>query len=388
MSAVDSPIDRRGSDCYKWDGVGRVFGRAGLLPFWVADMDFATPEPILEAIRERTRHPVLGYEERSDEYVSTIIGWLEKRHRWSVPRDWLLYCPPSSIVGIYGLIVTLTEPGSSIAAPTPTYGPLLGLIEHNGRTLVRNPLREQDGRFVLDVERLGAELRDDTRMVVLCNPHNPTGRVFDDDELRALADLARERDLIVVSDEVHCDLLMPDQRHRPFASLGWEKSVTVVSPNKPFNTAGVPQATLITPDATIRAGFRRFLDTTQLNHDSTFGAVAMIAAYRHCEAWLDQTITVIADHHDRVARYIDTHVPGVRVVPAEATYLAWLDYRELGLSEAEALKRLTEKGGVALYGGTEFGEEGDGFLRMNIACPREQLEQGLAGIRKAFAGCA
>ncbi len=384
MTTLDNAIERHGSDSYKWDGSERLFGREGLLPFWVADMDFATPLPILDAIRDRLEHPVLGYVERSDEYRDAVRGWLGKRHDWDVPREWLMFCPPSSIVGIYGLIMTMTGPGDSIVAPTPTYGPLLGLVDNTDRTLLRNPLVERGGRFELDVDGMRKLLRDDTRMVILCNPHNPTGRVFTSSELAALADLAREHDLIVVSDEVHCDLLLPGKQHIPFVSLGWPRSVSVVSPNKPFNTAGVPQATLIMPDVEMRAAFQRFLDTTQLNHDSTFGGVAMVAAYRYCGDWLDDVIEYVAENHRLVASYLAEYVPGVRAIPAEATYLAWLDYRELGIGEKEVMRRLTEQGGVALYGGTEFGREGEGFLRMNVACPRSQLEAGLDGIRRAL----
>lgn len=385
MARFDAAIERRGSDSYKWDGARRVFGREGLLPFWVADMDFATPGPIVEAMRRRLGHPVFGYEERGDEYLDAVLDWLADRHGWRVPRDWLHFCPPSSIVAIYGLIVTLTAPGSSIAVPTPTYGPLIDLVADNDRVLLRNPLREVSGRFVPDVDGLRKALRDDTRMLLLCNPHNPTGRVFTRAELEELAGLAAERDLIVVSDEVHCDLVLPGHRHVPFASLGWHRSVSVISPNKPFNTAGIPQSTLITPDAEIGAAFERFLGTSQLRHDSTFGAVAMIAAYRHCAEWLDELIAYLAGNHERVCTFLEDEVRGVRVIPAEATYLAWLDYRELGIDEDEVQRRLTEEGGVALYGGTEFGEEGRGFLRMNVACPRAQLERGLEGIRKALA---
>jgi len=384
MSRFDTPIERRGSNSYKWDGVRRVFGHDGLLPFWVADMDFATPEPIIAALRERLQHPLLGYEERSDDYVDAILDWLGERHGLDVPREWLMFCPPSSIVGIGGMILTMTTSGSSIAMPTPTYGPLIDLVEHNGRRLLRNPLREADGRFELDIAQLQATVRDDTRMILLCNPHNPTGRVFARDELAAIAELAAARDLVVVADEVHCDLLMPGHRHCPFVSLGHAKSVSVISPNKTFNTAGVPQTTLIVPDERLRRAFHGYLDTLQLNHDSTFGAAAMIAAYRECAGWLDELIDYVDGNHRLVAAWLADNVPGVRAVPAEATYLAWLDCRALGLSEQAIMQRLADEGGVALYAGSEFGREGLGFLRMNVACPRTVLQRGLEGIKRAL----
>lgn len=379
----DTPVERRGSGSFKWDANKRMFGREDLLPFWVADMDFATPEPILAAIRERLEHPVLGYEERSPAYATAVRRWLARRHGWDVPSEWLMFCPPSSIVGMYGLIVTLTAPGDSIVVPTPTYGPLIDLVRDSGRRLVRCPLAETDGRFRLDAGVLASAVADDTRMILLCSPHNPTGRVFTRDELASLDDLAARRDIVVVCDEVHADLVRPGGQHHPYGSLARARSATVLSPNKAFNTAGLPQATLVMPDDDMRQRFQSFLNTTQLNHDHTFGAAAMIAAYEECEDWLDAALAYIDGNHRLVDEFLREHVPGIRVHAAEATYLAWLDYRQLGLDEDEMIRRLVERGGVALYGGSQFGSEGRGFLRMNVACPRSTLEAGLAGIRRA-----
>jgi len=221
-------------------------------------------------------------------------------------------------------------------------------------------------------------------MIILCNPHNPTGRVFTTQELGAIARVAEEHDLLVVSDEVHCDLVLPGHRHVPFGTLGGRRSVTVISPNKTFNTAGIPQATLVIPDATVRQQFRLYLNTMQLNHDSTFGAVGMIAGYRHCAGWLDRVIEYIADNHRFVAAWLEKNLPEVKKISAEATYLAWLDFRATGLSEGEIMHRLVHKGGVGLYPGTDFGAAGAGYFRMNIACPRAQLERGLECIRSAL----
>jgi cystathionine beta-lyase len=385
VGRFDEQIERRGTDSFKWDDNRRLFGRSDLLPFWVADMDFATPQPILDAIRARCEHPVLGYGIRSDEYYQAIQDWLRERHGWQVPREWMMFCPPSSIVGIHGVIAMLTEPAETIAAPTPTYGPLIDLIVRNGRRILRNPLREDEaGRFRLDVPGLESKLEADTRLAIFCSPHNPTGRVFTRDELQALADLAKRRNLVVVSDEVHLDLVMPGHRHIPYGTIGGERSVTVISPNKTFNTAGIPQATLIMPDPDLRTRYQAWLNKMQLNHDSTFGAEAMIAGYRHCGLWLDDVVTYIAGNHQFAAEYVENQVPGVRKVTAEATYLSWLDFRETGLSQDDIMDRLVNVGGVGLYSGTDFGEEGAGFFRMNLACPRPLLERGLEGIRAAM----
>jgi cystathionine beta-lyase len=378
----DQRIDRRNSGAYKWDDNEKLFGRADLLPFWVADMDIATPQPILDAIRERTNHPVIGYETRSDEYFSAVQDWLRLRHQWDVPREWLMFCPPSSIVGIQGVVECLSAYGDSIVAPTPTYGPLIDVVEQNGRKLIRNPLRENDGRFELNVDDLESRLDSQTRLVMLCSPNNPVGRVFSEDELSALADVAERNDLVVISDEVHCDLVLSGYQHIPYGKIGGERSVTVISPNKTFNSAGIPQATLVIPDEGIRQKFQRFLNRLQLNHDSTFGALGMIAAYRHCGPWLDELISYLDENHHMVANFLE-NVPGVKKVPAEATYLAWFDFREAGLDQDEIMDRLVNIGGVGLYSGLDFGEEGVGFMRMNLACPRSLLLQGLEGIAKA-----
>ncbi|MBT8080503.1 MAG: pyridoxal phosphate-dependent aminotransferase [Gammaproteobacteria bacterium] len=381
----DTPVERRRTRSYKWDDTRRAFGKPDLLPFWVADMDFATPAPILDAIQRRCRHPSLGYEQRNDEYRETVQAWLRDRHQWNVPLEWLMFCPPTSILGIYGLVTTLTEPGSSIVTQSPTYGPLQNLVVDNGRRLIRTLFREVDNKFVFDIGDLADKIEADTGLFLLCSPHNPTGRVFSDAELRSIANLADARDLVVISDEVHADLVMPGHRHRPYGSIGGERSVTVISPNKTFNTAGIPQATLVIPDPAIREKFQGFLDIAQINHDSTFGAVGMIAAYRDCSAWLDALLRYIAANHERVAEFLSRNVAGVRCSPAEATYLAWLDCRATGLPEDELMQRFVEKGGIALYGGSEFGPDGAGFFRMNVACPRSTLERGLRGIKEALA---
>jgi cystathionine beta-lyase len=384
MLDLDQPIDRRGTDSYKWDGNETLFGRADLLPFWVADMDFATPRPILDAIRNRLEHPVLGYELRSGEYCSAICDWLHVRHGWDVPQEWLVFCPSGPMVGIQGLVEVLSEQGDSIAVPTPTYSPLLNTVVRSGRRLIRNPLREVGGRFEMDSEDLERKLQADTKVVLLCSPHNPVGRVYTREELQTLADIAEKNYFVVVSDEVHCDLVMPGHRHIPYGMIGGERSVTVVSPNKTFNSAGIPQSTFIIPNHEIRTRLQFYLDRMQLNLDSTFGALGMIAGYRQCGPWLDAVIAYVDSNHRLAADYFHRNQCGVRKLAAEATYLAWLDFRETGLGQEELLDRLVNIGGIGLYRGTEFGEEGRGFFRMNLACPRSLLEMGLEGISKAL----
>lgn len=381
----DSEIDRRHSRSFKWDGSERLFGGTDLIPFWVADMDFATPTPVREAISRRLLHPVFGYEERDDEYVDTVLQWLNRRHAWQVPREWLRFCPPSTIVAMHGIIDRSTPGDCSIVAVTPTYGPLLKLVENSGRRLLRCPLQAAETRFELDLDRLRGCIEGDTAMIIVCSPNNPTGRVFESWELQGMVEIAGEHDLILLSDEVHADLVRPGFTHLPLGKCGYGRSVTVMSPNKTFNTAGLPQASLIIPDAQLREEFSRYVDTLQVNHDSTFGSVAMMAAYRHCEAWLEALNRYLDGNHRLLEEAVSSGVRGLRVWPAEATYLAWLDYREMKLDEAEVQHRLIHRGRVALYNGSIFGHEGRGFLRMNVACPREVLRRGVEGLQRAFA---
>ena len=385
MNEFDDIVQRRGSDSYKWDDNLRLFGRADLLPFWVADMDFATPQPILDAVRRRCGHPVLGYEVRTGEFIEVIRSWLRDRHTLDVPTDWMMFCPPSSIVGIHGLVTALTEPGDGVLVPTPNYGPLLGLVEKNERRLACVPMAQENGRFSLDITALTAAVESETRMLIFSNPHNPSGRVFTRSELEALAQFAAAHELIVVADEVHADLVLPGHRHIPYVSVGDRNAVTVMSPNKTFNTAGIPQSTFLIPNEETRAAFKTFLDTTQLNHESTFGAVGAMAGYQNCAEWLDRLIEYLDGNHRWLHDFLERELPMVRKAPAEGTYLAWLDCRALHLDDATLQRRLVERGGLGLYGGAEFGPHSSGFLRMNIACARAQLERGADGLRRALA---
>ena len=362
MFDFNQPVERRGTDSYKWDDNERLFGRADVLPFWVADMDFATPEPILDAIRARTGHPVLGYHVRSERYYEAIENWFRTRHDWDIPRDSLMFCPPSTIVAIYGLIMKLTEPGSSIVAPTPNYGPLVNIVRTGDRRLIDCPMREAEGRFELDVDELAARLEPDTRIVILCSPNNPTGRVFTHDELEALARLADERDLVVISDEVHCDIVLPGFRHLPYSTIGGDRSVTVLSPNKTFNTAGIPQATLVIPDASIRARFREFLDTVQLNHDSSFGAEGMVAGYEQCGPWLDALIEYLAGNHDLVANSSRTTCPAsARSGPRRPTWRG-------SIVAAPASPRRSSWSGSSIAAASVFMAPPNSAARARVSC--------------------
>ena len=284
----------------------------------------------------------------------------------------------------YAVFTAAVDEGDEVILLEPYYPQHINKIELAGGKIVMAPLDKSNG-FTIDRDTIESRITDKTLMIAMVNPANPTGRVFSRDELEALADLAKERNLLVVSDEVHCDLVLPGHHHIPYGSIGGERSVTVISPNKTFNTAGIPQATLIIPDAELRSSYQGYLDLTQLNHDSTFGAVGMIAGYRHCADWLGALIEYITVNHQFAADFLGGKVPKVRKIKAEATYLAWLDFRQTGLSQDEIMDRLVNIGGVGLYGGTEFGLQGEAFFRMNLGCPRSRLEQGLQGIQKAMA---
>jgi cystathionine beta-lyase len=375
----DQVIKRSETDSYKWDGTGEEFGRQQVLPLWVADMDFACPDPVLEAIGRRCAHPVLGYTIRSETYYQAILDWLRQRHDWTVSREHLAFNPPGAIHAISSLVQLLSAPGDEIIVQTPSYKPLLDVIEKNGRRAILNPLLLQTGDYSMDFEQLASCLSPHTRLLILCSPHNPTGRVWRREELMQLAQFCADNKLLVISDEVHADLVYPGQRHIPYGSLPApfaERSITVISPSKTFNTGGLAQCSLIIPDAAIRADFKAGLDVAQLNMDNTLAAAAMIAGYQHCGPWVDELMHYVRDNFICMQQCFQRAAPGVDCIEPQGTYLAWLDFRGTGFSHATLQQKLIEAG-VGLYDGTEFGPGNEGFFRINLACPRSTLQRAL-----------
>jgi cysteine-S-conjugate beta-lyase len=383
----DRVIDRRGTSSLKWDFGERLAGRPGLVPLWVADMDFEAPPEIVQAIRDRAEHRIFGYTLEPDSWFDAAAGWLLRRHGWEVRREWMLPSPgviPSLVFAILGL----TEPGDGVIIQPPVYYPFSLRVSANGRRVVENPLKLSGTRWEMDLEGLEKVVDDRTRLLILCSPHNPVCRVWDRASLQGLAGFCLRRGIVVVSDEIHNDLVMPgSSRHVPFASLSSEAaahSVTLVSATKSFNLAGLGGSLTLIPDAGIRARFDAVQHAIAAGPANAFAAAAAEAAWRHGEPWLEELLAYVQANFRLLAGFLAKNLPQVTMAPQEGTYLAWLDMRALMLSDDQIKARLQGDAGLWLDEGRKFGAGGEGFQRLNVACPRAVLADAEERLVRAF----
>ena len=388
MECFDNPPDRKHSNSIKWDCNQKKFGREDVIPLWIADMDFAAPEVITEAINQRLQHPIFGYTYRTESFTASVAGWLAQRFEWEVSKESLLFYPPGTVSAINALVNLFSDKGDEIIVHTPAYPPLMNIVRQNQRILIENPLKEVDGEFRIDFELFERSITEKTRILLFCSPHNPTGRVWRLEELMKLAELCQRNNLLVISDEVHADLVFERRRHHHFNRIPQEsrgKSITLISTCKSFNIAAMSQSTLISDDRKISQKIRHWINTSQLNLDNIFSAVATEAAYTGGEQWLDELLLYLADNRRTLCDWFKQNLPQVKVCQAQGTYLAWLDFRALNYSHQELENILINKAGVGLYDGRYFGPNGDGFFRFNFACSRTTLKQALSRISDAFA---
>lgn len=387
----DQTIDRRNTKSYKWDGNKKFFGRDDVLPFWVADMDFPCAKPIVDALKQRVSHQCYGYTMRSESYSEAIIQWLKKRHRWNIDGEWLTFCPPGLVQAINILIRLLSKPGDGIILQKPSYKPLIDVIINNRCRLRNNPLRLKEGNYFMDFENLRRIIDPGTKLLLLCSPHNPTGRVWTRGELTRLAEICQNNNLTVISDEIHADIVYQGHQHIPYGSISREaamNSITCFSAGKTFNISGLPQSTIIIPNPEIRRSFLDYLDTAQITLGNIFGEVALEAGYRHCEDWLEQVIQYLQGNLDTLVNFFDSQLPGITVIRPQGTFLAWLDFRTYlernNISATDLKDILINRAKVVLYDGQIFGPEGEGFFRMNFACSRSLLDEGLEQVKQAL----
>ena len=380
----DEVIERRGTDSVKWDGVENVWGRKDLLPMWVADMDFRTPPFVMDALRRRLDHEVLGYTFACEEWYTSICSWLHKRHQWDVTRDMLTFVP-GIVRGQAFALQCFTKPGDKVMVMTPVYHPFFLVTERLGREVVYSPLDLYDGHYHIDFERFSKDIRG-CRLLILCNPHNPGGRVWTVEELRRIADICKESGTMVVSDEIHADLTLPPYKHHPFATVSEaaaQNSLTFMAPSKAFNMPGLASSYVIIENEELLRRFRTYMEASEFCEGHLFAYLSVAAAYSHGTEWLDQVIAYIKGNVDFTENYLREHIPAVKMIRPQASYLIFLDCRELGLNQ-ESLNRLfVERAHLALNDGTTFGKEGEGFMRLNVACPRATLEQALKQLERA-----
>ncbi len=375
----DEIIPRKGTNCEKYDQLETRFGNGNAIPLWVADSDFRVPDFITSAIRYRVDHEIYAYSFRPDGYFNSIIKWQQQRHDWRIEREMIL--PTQGVVStLSSIIMAFTNPGDKVVIQPPVYTPFFSCVKECGRTVVENPLKIVDGRYTFDFEDLSRKIDDDTRLLILCNPHNPVGRVWNKEELTKLGDICLNNNVLIVSDEIHSDLIYTGFRHLPLPKISEELAgncIVCMAPSKTFNMAGLATSYVIIPDKKIRQKFERFLHTLHLQSGNIFGNVALEAAYHHGTDWVNQQNKYLEANRDYLLVFFGERMPKVKMTFTEATYLAWLDLREYGLSELEMNRILIDQAGIVLNKGSIYGKEGNGFFRLNFACPRQVLEAAI-----------
>ena len=382
----DSAPVRNNTASLKYDLRREVFGRADVIPLWVADMDFAVPEAVQRALLQRAEHPVFGYTIHPDLMYDAQMHWLSTRHGWDVTRESILFCP-GVVPSLHACIMGLSQPGEGVIVQPPVYAPFLTAAETCGRKSLLNPLKLEEGRYTFDLQDLERCAQEGGRMLILCSPHNPVGRVWQQEELQALLAVCEKHDITVVSDEIHADLIYPGFKHVPLATLNDKvKIVTTVAPSKTFNIPGLGLSTLIAPDATDRKAITQAFDTLHVGAYNPFSIAAFEAAYREGAPWLDDLMTYLAGTRDTVRDYLQQYLPQIRMIEPEGTYLLWLDCREMGMSDKQLKDFFVQKAGVGLSPGAMFGTEGSGYMRMNIGAPRSLIMQALQNISAALHG--
>jgi cystathionine beta-lyase len=384
----DEYIPREGTDCVKYDLRKEVFGNSAVIPMWVADMDFRTPDFILDALARRLEHGIMGYTFRPPEYFTTISGWVLKKHNWKIENEWICFSP--GIVPALNLCtLAFTRPGDSIIVQPPVYTPFFTAVENHGRNLVINQLTEQNGRWSIDFEGLRALISDKTKMIIISNPHNPVGRAWSEKELFQLAEICLKNNILILSDEIHSDLVLPGFKHVPVASLSAEIAeitVTCIAPSKTFNLAGLSTSSVIISNPVLRKYFENKIEHLHVGNGNIFGMVASIAAYSQGREWLEELLDYIDKNVNLVMDFCHESIPEIVPVRPEATYMIWLDCRKLGMKGTALKDFFTNTAGVGLFEGSQFGAGGEGFMRMNVATPRNILEKALEQIKTAVSG--
>lgn len=383
----DEIIDRHGSGSLKWDALKERFGSEDLLPLWVADMDFRAPEPVIEAMVSRAKHGIYGYSTIMPSYYDSIINWYRRRYHWDIKKDWIVYAP-GIVPAINFALQAFTNPGDSVVVQPPVFSPFYRSIEWNGRQVLYNPLKLSNGHYEMDFDDLEVKVSDSrTKMMILCSPHNPVGRVWEKDELQRLGDICIDNDVMVFSDEIHSDLRYPGVEFTNFASISEkfaQNSLTGTSGTKTFNLAGLQISNIVIPNERIRQAFVKAVSMAGIMRPNAFAPFALETAYDLCEDWLDQLMEYVSGNLEFLKEFMRDELPGVNVIEPQGTYLCWLDFRSAEMEPKDLEKLMRNVAKVALDEGYTFRAGGDGFERINLACPRSVLKMALTRISEAM----
>jgi len=388
-NSVKWEFTQSGDNLLKWQQTDCCFGEDRVLPMWVADMDFPSPSPVVDALVARVQHGIYGYTAPTQAFYQSVLRWMQRRHRWEIEPEWICITP-GVVPALNMLVRAFVSTGDRVLIQPPVYYPFYGAVENNGAELALNPLVYEDGRYRMDLADLEDKCKDPkVKLAILCNPHNPVGRVWTREELVRFGEICLESDVLVVSDEIHADLIYKGHVFTPFANISdafASNSITCTSPSKTFNLAGLQTSCIVIPESNLRTKFERILQSNGLFGIGTFGVVALQAAYDHGEEWLVQLLEYLEGNLAYLEEYVAEHIPQLTVVRPEGTYLVWLDCRTLQLGKWELKRLMLEEARVYLDEGFIFGSEGEGFERINIACPRAILVEALDRIRQAIEG--
>ena len=368
----DQPVERKGTDSFKWQRYGD-----DVIPLWVADMDFVSPEPIVQALHERVDHRVFGYARPSEELITVIQERLKRLYRWDVPTEQIIFVP-GVVTGLNLAYQLFADPGDGVLVQPPVYSHFITDPVIHGRTLIDPPLIKKEDTYEIDFDAFESAINKRTKIYVLCNPHNPVGRVFRTDELERLADICIRHNILICADEIHCDLLYPGYHHTPIATLSPEvadRTITFMSPSKTFNMAGLKCSFAIIKNPLLREAWVRGSEGL-IPHVNIMGLTAALAGFRDGQEWLDQCLSYLKGNRDFLVEYVREKLPSIRMTQMEGTYLAWLDCRQSGIT-GNPFHFFLKEAKVALNDGTECGKGGEGFVRLNFACPRKMLAEGL-----------
>ena len=380
----DEIITRKGTDCVKYDAVKENWGRDDLLPMWVADMDFRTPPFIVDSIRKQLEQGILGYTQPCQRWYNNIIKWVGKRHGMKVEQKDICFVP-GIVRGIAFAVNCFTQPGDKVMVQPPVYHPFFLVTEHNNRQVVYSPLDIHDGQVHINFERFEQDIKD-CKLFILCNPHNPGGRVWKEEELQRVAEICKKNGTLVVSDEIHADLTLPGYKHHPFPTVSEEarmNSVTFMAPSKAFNMPGLSSSYSLIFNPELRDKFNKYMESSELSMGNMFAYSACAAAYAHGEDWLNQMLAYVQDNIDFTEQYLKENIPSVSMLKPQASYLVFLDCRQLELTQEKLVNLFVDKAHLALNDGTMFGKQGEGFMRLNVGCPRSVLQQALQQLKQA-----